>query len=75
MGAQFLFLSRDRGRTWERISSDLTTNDPNKQKQEESGGVTTDNSSAETTVPSLPLRNRLSTVIRSGSEPMMEISR
>ncbi|MBP6009984.1 MAG: glycosyl hydrolase [Bacteroidia bacterium] len=47
MGAQFLFLSRDRGRTWERISSDLTTNDPNKQKQEESGGVTTDNSSAE----------------------------
>ena len=33
--------------TWERISPDLTTNDPEKQKQEESGGVTVDNSSAE----------------------------
>ncbi|HEY6146475.1 MAG TPA: sialidase, partial [Thermoanaerobaculia bacterium] len=30
-----------------RISPDLTTNDPEKQKQEESGGVTVDNSSAE----------------------------
>src|SRR5205823_1218661 len=33
--------------TWERISPDLTTNDPVKQKQEQSGGVTVDNSSAE----------------------------
>jgi len=48
IGAQFLFRSRDRGDTWERISPDLTTNDPQKQKQEESGGVTVDNSSAET---------------------------
>ena len=47
IGAQFLFRSRDRGDTWERISPDLTTNDPEKQKQEESGGVTVDNSSAE----------------------------
>jgi len=47
IGAQFLFRSRDRGDTWERISPDLTTNDPQKQKQEESGGVTVDNSSAE----------------------------
>ena len=47
LGAQFLFRSRDRGDTWERISPDLTTNDPEKQKQEESGGVTVDNSSAE----------------------------
>jgi hypothetical protein len=37
-GAQFLFRSRDHGQTWDRISPDLTTNDPNKQKQEESGG-------------------------------------
>jgi len=47
IGAQFLFRSRDRGDTWERISPDLTTNDPSKQKQEESGGVTVDNSAAE----------------------------
>ena len=47
IGAQFLFRSRDRGDTWERISPDLTTNDKEKQKQEESGGVTVDNSSAE----------------------------
>jgi photosystem II stability/assembly factor-like uncharacterized protein len=47
IGAQFLFRSRDRGDTWERVSPDLTTNDPAKQKQEESGGVTIDNSSAE----------------------------
>ena len=47
IGAQFLFRSRDHGQTWERISPDLTTNDPEKQKQEESGGVTVDNSSAE----------------------------
>jgi photosystem II stability/assembly factor-like uncharacterized protein len=48
IGAQFLFRSRDHGQTWERISPDLTTNDPEKQKQEESGGVTVDNSYAET---------------------------
>ncbi len=47
LGAQFLFRSRDHGQTWERISPDLTTNDPEKQKQEESGGITVDNSSAE----------------------------
>ncbi|MHB8653185.1 MAG: WD40/YVTN/BNR-like repeat-containing protein [Terriglobia bacterium] len=48
IGAQFLFRSRDHGQTWDRISPDLTTNDPEKQKQEESGGVTVDNSAAET---------------------------
>jgi photosystem II stability/assembly factor-like uncharacterized protein len=47
LGSQFLFRSRDRGQTWERISGDLTTNDPEKQKQEQSGGVTVDNSAAE----------------------------
>ena len=48
IGAQFLFRSRDHGQSWDRISPDLTTNNPEKQKQEESGGVTVDNSSAET---------------------------
>jgi len=47
IGAQFLFRSRDFGQTWDRISPDLTTNDPAKQQQEQSGGVTVDNSSAE----------------------------
>lgn len=46
-GAQFLFRSRDRGESWEKISPDLTTNDPAKQKQNESGGLTLDNSTAE----------------------------
>jgi photosystem II stability/assembly factor-like uncharacterized protein len=47
IASQFLFRSRDHGQTWERISPDLTTNDPEKQKQEQSGGITVDNSSAE----------------------------
>ena len=47
IGAQYLFRSRDHGQSWEQISPDLTTNDPEKQKQEESGGITVDNSSAE----------------------------
>jgi photosystem II stability/assembly factor-like uncharacterized protein len=46
-GAQFLFRSADQGESWQRISPDLTTDDPEKQKQEESGGLTIDNSTAE----------------------------
>jgi photosystem II stability/assembly factor-like uncharacterized protein len=46
-GSQFLFRSRDQGDSWERISPDLTTDDPSKQKQDESGGLTLDNSTAE----------------------------
>ena len=42
IGSQFLFRSRDKGTTWQRLSPDLTTNDPLKQKQEESGGITVD---------------------------------
>lgn len=47
IGGQFLFRSRDRGESWERLSPDLTTNYPEKQKQGESGGLTIDNSTAE----------------------------
>jgi photosystem II stability/assembly factor-like uncharacterized protein len=47
IGSQFLFRTRDHGQTWDRISPDLTTNDPEKQKQEQSGGITVDNSAAE----------------------------
>jgi photosystem II stability/assembly factor-like uncharacterized protein len=48
IGAQYLFRSRDHGQSWDKISPDLTTNDKEKQKQEESGGITVDNSAAET---------------------------
>ena len=48
IGAQYLYRSRDHGQSWDKISPDLTTNDPEKQKQEESGGITVDNSAAET---------------------------
>jgi hypothetical protein len=47
LGAQFLFRSDDRGESWETISPDLTTDDPEKQRQEESGGLSIDNSTAE----------------------------
>ncbi|MFA6128750.1 MAG: hypothetical protein WC699_15730 [Bacteroidales bacterium] len=47
VGAQYIFRSKDKGDTFERISPDLTTNDPERQKQEKSGGLTIDNSSAE----------------------------
>jgi photosystem II stability/assembly factor-like uncharacterized protein len=47
IGSQFLFRSKDQGASWERISDDLTTNDQEKQKQEQSGGITVDNSAAE----------------------------
>jgi len=47
VGSQFLHRSTDRGESWERISDDLTSNDPEKQRQEESGGLTVDNTTAE----------------------------
>ena len=47
MGTQFLHKSEDMGDTWKIISPDLTTNDPAKQQQEESGGLSMDNSGAE----------------------------
>jgi photosystem II stability/assembly factor-like uncharacterized protein len=46
-GAQFLFKSIDQGRNWTKISPDLTGNDPQKQQQKKSGGITIDNTSAE----------------------------
>ncbi|MEM8894066.1 MAG: hypothetical protein AAGC88_05780 [Bacteroidota bacterium] len=46
-GAQHLLKSTDKGESWEIISPDLTTNDPEKQKQPLSGGLTFDGSGAE----------------------------
>lgn len=47
MGSQFVHLSDDMGDTWKIISPDLTTNDKSKQDQEDSGGLSKDNSGAE----------------------------
>ena len=47
MGSQYLFMTEDMGDSWKIISPDLTTNDPEKQKQKESGGFSIDNSTAE----------------------------
>jgi len=46
-GSQFVHKSVDRGETWQIISADLTTNDLAKQRQEQSGGLTTDATGAE----------------------------
>ena len=47
MGSQYLHKSEDMGDTWTIISPDLTTNDAAKQNQEDSGGLSMDNSGAE----------------------------
>lgn len=46
-GSQYLYKSVDQGRNWVRISPDLSTNDKKKQQQENSGGLSADNTSAE----------------------------
>lgn len=46
-GSQFVHKSTDQGDSWEVISPDLTTNDPEKQKQLDSGGLTYDVTGAE----------------------------
>jgi photosystem II stability/assembly factor-like uncharacterized protein len=46
-GAQYLYKSQDKGKNWTRISPDLTTNNKKKQEQENSGGLSADNTSAE----------------------------
>ncbi|HJS58176.1 MAG TPA: hypothetical protein VKA01_08760 [Vicinamibacteria bacterium] len=47
LGSQFVHRSRDRGETWETASPDLTSNNPEWQKQDESGGLTPDVTAAE----------------------------
>lgn len=64
VGAQYLFRTTNRGDSWQKISPDLTTNDPEKQKQEESGGLTIDNSTAENhctiyTISESPLNSKI----------------
>ncbi|MBK8284772.1 MAG: hypothetical protein IPK97_07700 [Ahniella sp.] len=54
-GSQFVHRSTDRGNTWSIISPDLTSNNPDKQKGHESGGLTSDVTAAEnhTTIVSI----------------------
>jgi photosystem II stability/assembly factor-like uncharacterized protein len=46
-GSQFVHRTMDGGDTWQIISPDLTTNDPEKQRADESGGLTRDATGAE----------------------------
>jgi photosystem II stability/assembly factor-like uncharacterized protein len=70
LGCQFLYRSRDHGQSWERISPDLSTNDPEKQKQEESGGITVDNSAAEmhTTIYSISESPKNGQIVWAGTD-------
>jgi photosystem II stability/assembly factor-like uncharacterized protein len=70
IASQYLYRTRDFGQTWDRISPDLTTNDPAKQLQEQSGGVTVDNSAAEmhTTIYAVAESPRNSSVIWAGTD-------
>ena len=63
-GSQFVHKSTDRGNTWTIISPDLTTNDPEKQRQLESGGLTYDVTQAEnyttlTAISASPVDNQV----------------
>ncbi|MEZ4993064.1 MAG: hypothetical protein R2824_21755 [Saprospiraceae bacterium] len=62
-GGNYLFRSPNGGQSWEVISPDLSTNHPEKRLQGKSGGVTPDNTGAEThcsisTISYLPFRHR-----------------
>lgn len=46
-GSQFVHKSNDRGDNWMKISPDLSSNNPEKQKQRQSGGLTIDATGAE----------------------------
>jgi photosystem II stability/assembly factor-like uncharacterized protein len=47
-GSQYLHKSNNKGASWQTISLDLTTNNPEQQKQDETGGLTLDITGAET---------------------------
>jgi photosystem II stability/assembly factor-like uncharacterized protein len=47
LGSQYVWKSTDRGETWTPISPDLTTNNPDWQHQDQTGGLTIDDSGAE----------------------------
>ncbi|MFM9986179.1 MAG: WD40/YVTN/BNR-like repeat-containing protein, partial [Flavobacteriales bacterium] len=64
IGSQFLHISDDQGNVWKRISPDLTTNNPAKLNQVNSGGLSKDNSGAENhctifTIAESPLNEKI----------------
>jgi len=69
-GSQYVHRSRDRGETWEVISPDLTSDNPDWQHQDESGGLTLDVTGAEnfTTLVALALSPVAPGVIWAGSD-------
>ena len=69
-GSQFVHKSMDKGKTYEIISPDLTTNDPEKQKQHLSGGLTMDATGAEnhTTILAIEPSSVQQGVIWTGSD-------
>ncbi len=69
-GSQFVHRSTDRGESWQVISPDLTTDDPQRQRQLLSGGLTIDNSTAENnaTVYTISASPRDAGVIWAGSD-------
>ena len=69
-GSQFIHKSSNKGNTWEIISGDLTTNDPAKQRQFESGGLTMDATGAENhcTILTIAPSPKKQGVIWSGSD-------
>lgn len=46
-GSQFIHKSTDKGASWQTISPDLTTNNPEQQRQDDNGGLTLDVTGAE----------------------------
>ena len=69
-GSQFVHKSTDRGDSWEIISPDLTTDDPEKQQQHKSGGLTIDATGAEnfTTITAISPSFRQRNVIWVGTD-------
>jgi photosystem II stability/assembly factor-like uncharacterized protein len=70
VGSQFLFRSTNRGDSWQKISPDLTTNDPQKQQQEKTGGLTIDNTTAENhcTIYAISVSPKNSDIIWAGTD-------
>ena len=73
-GSQFVHHSTDRGNTWDVKSPDLTTNDPEKQNQAESGGLTIDATKAENHCTILCIAPNPCVKEKFGSVPMMAAS-
>jgi hypothetical protein len=70
LASQFVHRSRNGGASWEIISPDLTTNDPEKQRQDQSGGLTLDATGAEnhTTIVSVSVSPRNAGLIWVGTD-------